>query len=510
MKWFDFADSAAKLERVRTGPGHHVLLLEMSAESPILEETTPDELEMYGWITREVVEGRISFENHRAILKAADVAQSLLVFWPEQVIREAHRPVNELIQGERIEGLKTRDMATMDDFEQDMVGVDGKDVARIKASILRAQSKVREMEKQVVAQPLGGRGLEIADKVHSIAGPGLAVASVIDAIRPHKTPALEEVMVEIADADSDRLPVLVEKLGSLVSEHIVDVVERHVDQYMASDQIMTNGQGSRYEAALGMLRHSTPVLALEQLRTSPKPTAELEADLGMSVRRDKSLPTAQYRHSLISMRVSLEAMADALNRDPRSVVPGQGGVVLRVSRKSAMADERKLGVRASVSVDASGDDDDLDSVSAVAVSATYGGAFVHETGHLVESAYNITVEERKDILESSGVRGRAFRAVRDALDKELIDDKMAEYLRSDTEIFARTFEAAILNRALQRDDRSLKDVGGFSAGFPGDEFSPVGDPELTEKFLTGLNELLDQKQALKHEKRQVVTASVEP
>lgn len=510
MKWFDFADSAAKLERVRTEPGHHVLLLEMNAENPILEKTTPDELEMFGWITRDAVDGRISFENHRAILKAADVAQSLVAFWPEQVIREAHRPVNELIQGERVEGLKTRDMATMSDFEQDMAGVDAEDVVRIKASILRAQSKVREMEKQVVTQPLGGRGLEIADKVHSIAGPGLAVASVIEANRSHKTPALEKVMLEIVDADSDLLPDLVEKLGSHVSERIVDVVERTVDKYMTSDRIMTNGQGSRYEAALGLLRHNTPVLALEPLRTSPKQTAELEADLGMSLRRDKSLPTAQYRHSLISMRVSLEAMADALNRDPRSIVPGQEAVVLRVSRKSAMADERKLGMRAFVGVDTSSDDDDLGCVSAVAVSATYGGAFVHETGHLIESAYNITVEERKEILESSGVRGRVFRAVRDAQDKELIDDKEAEYLRSDTEIFARTFEASILNRSLQKDDRSLKNVGGFAAGFPGDHFSPVGDLELTEKFLTGLNELLDKKQALKHDKRQVVTTSIEP
>lgn len=508
MKWFDLADNAAKLERLRTAPGHHVLRLEMSSESPVLEGTSPDELEMYGWITKDVEDGKISFENHRAILKAADVAQSLLAFWPEQIIRRSHTPIDQLVQGERVEGLKTRDMATMADFQQDMLGVEPDDLARITASILRAQSKVQEIEKRGVSQPLDGRGLEIATKINDVAGPELAVAAVLEATRSHKTPALTEALLAVADAETDNLGQLVAKVEALVPDRVTEMVRSHVDRFMATDQIMTNGKGDRFNAALGMFRLKVPLAALEEIRNSPKSTQELEEDLGMTVRRDKSLPTAQYRHSLISMRASLEAMAEALNRDPKSLVPGQRGVVLRVSRKSPMADENKGGV--AISIGGEDGDDDLGAVSAMGVSAVFGGTFVHETGHQVDRSFNLTVEERKDILEQSGVRGRVFRAVRDALDSEWIDEKGAAYLRSDEEIFARTFEAAIVNRALQNGDRALASIGGFSAGAPTDRHAPFGDYQLTEKFLTELNQVLDQKQALKHEKRRVATTVVEP
>lgn len=509
MRWFDFAESNAKLERVRKGPGHHALVLEVDTENPVLENLRPEDLETYGWIALDVSNGRMLFENHRSILRASDVAQSLMLFFSEEHIRDAHRPVDDLIQGERVEGLKTREMATLKDFENDMSGVDPANMSRIMASIQNAQTKVQEAQRKSAAQLLEGRGIHIAETLAPFVGPERAVAALIDVSRDHKNPGLEELLNDFADCGVDDRAGLADNISSLVSQNSIGFVARRMADFNAIDKVMTNGKGSPFDAALGAVRSVVPVLALEEMKHSELSTEELESKIGMSIRRDKSLPTAQYRHALLGMAECMEAIGDALNKEPAKIVPAQDGVVLRIARKSAMADERTLGVRVSVQVDADADDE-VQSVSAITVSATYGGAFAHEMGHLIEQGYNITDDERREVLETSGVRGRVFRAVRAAADDDKLTPKLADYYRSDTEIWARTFEAAILNRSLLSGDYKLQGVGGYSAGVPGDDFSPIGDNELTEKFLSEVNILLDQKMNLQHQKRQAASASVEP
>lgn len=512
MKWFDLKDSGAKLERVRVSPGQHVLRFEMNADSPVLEETSADELEMFGWLAQTVEGGRIVFDNHRSVLKAADVAQSLQAFFPEHVIRGAYKPIEQMSQGEAVEGLKTRDMATLADFEEDMAGVDANDMTRIMASIRRAQIKVQATNDAVSAQPLEGRGADVISKLAELESPEFAVAAVLVATGKHSRPALDRALVELLQSDNgSEVAEALEVVRGFVPERTLNAVQSHVAKSAEIDRIMTDGKASRLHMAMDMMRGSVPIRALELGLDATGEVDELEASVGMKVRRDKSLPTNQYRHTLVATRKSMLAMAEGLNKDASSLIPDQKSVLLRVSRQSSAAADNVVGRQTTVAVhDGLDGEEEAGNATAISVSSTKGGSFVHEFGHLVAEAYSITAEECKDLLENSGVRGRVFRAVRLAVEKEWMSDEHATYLRSDDEIFARTFEAAFVNRAIADGDHSLKTLGGFSAAYPGDQYSPFGDNQLTEKFLADLNTLLENKQALSHGKRQAVASSVEP
>lgn len=512
MKWFDLKDSDAKLQRVRVSPGQHVLRLEMNADNPALEDTTTDELEMFGWLAQSVEDGRIVFDNHRSVLKAADVAQSLHAFYPEHVIRAAYKPLDQMRQDELVEGLKTREMATMADFEEDMAGVDLGDMSRILASIKHAQAKVQATNDAVSSQPLEGRGSEIIAKLAEIETPEFAVAAILVATGKQSRPALDRALLEFLNSDaSSDVTASLDVVRGFIPDHVHSTVRSHVERSSEIDRIMTEGKASRLHMAMDILRGGVPIRSLEAGLDAAGEVDDLEASIGMKVRRDKSLPTNQYRHTLVATRMSMLAIAEGLNKDASTIIPDQKSVLLRVSRQSSAAADNVVGRQTTVAVhDGIDGEEEAGNATAISVSSTKGGSFVHEFGHLVAEANSITVEEMKDLLENSGVRGRVFRAVRMAVEKEWMSDEHAAYLRSDDEIFARTFEAAFVNRALSDGDHSLKSLGGFSAAYPGDQFSPFGDSQLTEKFLADLNALLENKQALSHGKRQVLASAVEP
>jgi hypothetical protein len=311
-------------------------------------------------------------------------------------------------------------------------------------------------------------------------------------------------------ADVDLAPA-VDTIQGYVSDRVIKNISDNIDNMVKIDAIMTEGKATRKQIAIDRLRGAIPVRAMEKGLDVSDTLADLEESIGMNVRRDKSLPTGQYRHTLISTRFSMLAISDALNKDIKSIVPKQSSVLLRVSRKSTSIRNDEQGRQTTVNIDPSmSNDEDVGSATAIAISSTFGGAFIHEFGHLVAETNSFTAEETKNLLENSGVRGRVFRAVKAGIDLGLIDEKAATYLRSDEEIFARSFEAVFVNRAIDAGDFSLKTLGGFSAAYPGDPFSPFGDSQLTERFLTNLNTLLDTKQALSFEAKSVTNSTIEP
>lgn len=499
MNWFDLSELDAKLERVRKGPGLYVLQISLGADDPRLSDLTAERLETHGWLPEVGEAGDVKFINHRVILKAADVAQSLTVFFDEQQIRDAYKPLDTMSQGEVVEGLKTRDMASVADFEAEMVGVSPKDASRIISAIGSAADKFAKIQRAGVSHLFDGRGTELLAKLADEVGAATAAAALLSVTQSHRNITLEVALENVLNAPSPIPESIRDRVTALVPKPLVEHISSEIETWRSADGIMSDGKGTQLDAALGQLRGKVPILVLEPVKDSPLSTDELEAGLGMVVRRDKSLPTSVYRHTLTSLNEALDAVADAIQQDRSRIVPEQGSVVLRVARKFAMADERFLGVRRTAEVDTEGDD--VQSVSAIAVSAIYGGSFVHEIGHLVESGYGITDDERREILDAVGVRGRVFRAVRQDLESERIDDDFAAYLRSDSEIFARTFEAAIINRALQEGDETLSSVGGLTSGFRGDHYSPIGDNQLTEKFLSEVSKLIDRKLSLEHAKK---------
>lgn len=506
MRWFDLSPVGGKLERVMVEPGHHVLRLYLA--SSVAEETNPETVEMYGWLGKGVSDdGRIQFENHRSILRATDVAQCLQAFYSEDVIRDAYTPAEKLGQGERIDGLKTRSEAKLSDFEQEMLGVDPSDLDRIRRSILAAQHTTSELLNANGRQPLGGRGYDFIRKMEAAGHGELGAAAVWVATAGRTYVQLEQMIDRVAASESVDLGD-VDLLSGMVPDAAITSVDDHVTAERRFDEVMSNGQAPSLSHILGFLRAQVPVRAMESGFESGAVVKDLETRLGMNVRRDNSLPTRQYEHALVAISRGMEAIAEGLNKEIEAIVPNQQDVVLRISRGKPAADEKTLARQTSVA--GGPDEEDLGRISAISVSGIYGGAFIHEFGHLVDENHGLSKEERRDLLEQSGVRGRVLRSVRLAIEDGKIDEKTGDYYRDDAEIFARTFEAAFVNRALKNGDTSLSSIGGFSAAFPGDSHAPVGDHQLTEQFLSSLNELLDRKQTLKHERKNAALVANEP
>jgi hypothetical protein len=502
MKWFDLKSVGGRLDRVEETQGHFILALSIDAER--LERSDPETVERLGWISRGRDNDRMTFHNLRPVHRATDVAQALQAFYPEETIRDVYTDKENLTQGEKIEGLRTRASAKISDFEQEMQGVDPEDLQRIRGSILRAQEAVQKMSAESGKQPLDGRGFEFVSKMNEVGEAELGVAAVLTVGRGHVNPAIERLIVELADNDAKDASKI-ERLRDLIPSNVVRKVGIACDIREQKMKETSTEPVPRFRAMIDPLRSEVSVSVLEPFRRPKENATHLEGRLGMKVRRDKSLSTAQYIHTIAAVSKAMGAISEALNRDTQSVVPNQKDVVLRISRKSVSTNAGVMGSQVSLG----NDEDEGGKALAIRISANSGSAFVHEFGHLIDQAYGVSPEERRDLLEKTGVRGRIVRQVTHDVEEGVIEPEYAEYLSSDAEIWARTFEAAIANRSVQDGDLTLDRIGGFVAAFPSDHYAPIGDNQVTEKFLRSLNELIEEKLTASFEKRPV-SAVVEP
>jgi len=498
MKWFNFAGQGSKLERVESGAGHFALMLSISNSRFASLETDANEIERQGWLAVETPENSKDrmYLNHRLVHSARDVASSLRAFFSEKQIRQAFVDLDQLVQGEQVLGLRDRSTATPDDFLGEMQGVERNNLSRIRETIVRARAQVEKMNTQSQQQPLNGRGLAFVQFVGSLGEPELAAAAVFEAIRDFN-PALESVISNFEEHEAD-LPA---KLQMMVHDNRVDLVRQHVSERSRQTAIMTGKEESRTSAAIHFLRYKVPVLAMEPANDSPG-TDSLQT-INMQVRSDKSLSRIQYMHALDATRKAVIAIGQLLNRSPDELFPNQKGTILRISRKAATSEEGVMG-QASRMGDA---EDDIGAIQSVAISAEFGGSVVHELGHVLHDAHGLSAAEMRQVIEESGVRGRVLKSV--LADKELglISDDMADYMMLDQEIWARSFEAALVNRAVAAGDTTLETIGGLTAAHLADEYSPTGDHGLSEKFAAKMTEMLDQKRSALQQDR---SASIEP
>jgi hypothetical protein len=503
MKWFDLKSVGGRLDRLEEAQGHFLLALSIDADR--LERTDPETVERLGWIGRGREGEKMLFHNLRPVHRATDVAQALAAFYPEDTIRDVYTESSNLTQGEQVQGLRTRAGAKLSDFEQEMQGVASEDLQRIRATILRAQAAVQEKEAQGNKQPLGGRGFEFVSKMNDAGEAELGIAAVLMAGRGHVNPSMERLIEEIADEDAKDISKI-ERLRDLIPAHYVSAISAHCDRREKDMASISTAPVSRFQSLLRPLRDAVPIRMLEPLLEPKEKTEQIERKLGLQVRRDKSLPTAQYTHTIAAVHRAMSAISEALNRDMAHIVPAQQDVVLRISRKSVSSNASVAGAAMSLG----SEEDEGGKVLALSISANSGSAFVHEFGHLIDNAYGVTPEERRELLESTGVRGRIVRAIDRRVDEGLMEPDFAEYAASDVEIWARTFEAAMVNRATRNGDLALEKLGGFVTAFPADDYAPVGDHDVTEKFLRLMNDLIEAKLQARFEKRAEPASTLEP
>lgn len=487
MKWFNFSSQGAKLERIEAGSGQYSLKLTLPAGVHSSVEATNDLIERHGWVEHEVStpSETISYINHSLVHSARDVASTLRPFFSDHQIRSAFSDIDALAQGEEVLGLLDRANATVDDFENEMHDVSSENIARIRASILRSQTEVARLSAINSSQPMNGRGLEFVLRMGKLDSAELGVSAVLEAVRDTQ-PALNELISNFDPSDTD----LNTKVGALVHRDRVDAVYNYVISRARQHEIITGFQPDRTFSALRYIRQRAPILSMEPLNVGE--IQESLRTIGMTIRSDKSLSRNQYAHALESTRRAFMAVGRLLNSSPHDFLPNQTNVILRISRKSTTSDADVMGQHARI-----GDADGANGVvQNVAISAEQGGSIIHEIGHAIHDAYGITDDEIRQVISNSGVRERVVQAVQYDLQNGTLDPDDAEYYLLDKEIWARSFEATLVNRSVASGDIHLFSIGGLTAAHPSDIYSPTGNKVLTENFAHEISTLINQKRSV--------------
>lgn len=486
-RWFDLSKHDAKLDRIFDGvTNSYILSLNIPPE--LVTEVGLTRLERHGWVVADIGD-QARLQNHRNISSANEILESLTCFYDKETIRESYVLSENLKQGERVEGLKSRDSMSLKDIEQEMAGVDAKDLNRITAAI----SNARKSEEQRVAKNskrlLDGQGLKIIDKLLDQEISPISIAAVFRQFGKQGSRPVDKIIQNsLMNGDGVfSLPI------EIVDSNITNDVRENIEHIMASYEGKTASVPSAKALVLGELRGRIPLSALEPEIPITTSIEELEDQIGFTIRRDKTLSTALYKETLTRLNKCTATISSKLGVDPRNIIPGQSDVVIRISNNSVGVGNSLANAMSQKSNTTSEDGEEI-AIQLLNISAVFGGAFIHELGHLVDRAYGLSERERADLLNDSGVTA-AIEPELTYLAKSNDADRMS-YLSSDVEVFARTFEAIFTTDAISIGDEELSTLGGLCAGAPTDEASIVGNSTVVNNFLDNLKSLLDQKKSL--------------
>lgn len=534
-KWFDLSEFDGKLERKDgEGFGHYRLELEVSAERllPFIDEGSDaslgrDLLDM-GWAAEPVGKTRFRLTNHAPLNRKSEIVAALRPFFSEAEIDASHVSVHEMRQGEIVEGLQARQMITEAELKQDISGVEPEDFDRIAASVRKAQELLYQRMQKQTNVVFDGNGRELFDKMSdaivSQKGWGEAEASfaaqqqLVEAIRtPNSVHAVKltdyakalaggrdtEIQLgesyalgKIASSSDDWDDLREAIVGNPAFQAIVERFdpEIHGDLVSVKD-VMRDAESS-----------FTPEI-MERVELSvdgDEAFAELKERLPFLVVRDSSVPTRMLIHNMASVDKAMDVIAAELELPRHAIIPKQETIPVRFSYDAVSVSDQALAYVQGIETEG-GQPVDAEERQALTMnlSVTKGRSFTHEFGHLIEMGNGFSPEERHAILSKSGVLADVQTAV-DRLYPH--GGARAEYLLDEQEIFARTFDAHIVNITRASGDETLQAVGGLHTTSGFDVAAPYGDIEMTSGFMGELKEALAARRDARHEAQHKVSA----
>jgi hypothetical protein len=506
-QWFDLYDYDAKIERIREGVGVFKLRLELP---PVRVQDIKDiELLDAGWVEEDLMpNGRRVFVNERTMLDTRSMGEALGIFFSRDELRTARAPQDAMRQEEKLDGLKERSFVEPLELSEQIAMVDGASRDRIMKSVAAAAA---EQKKRLAAERgnlLDGRGVEvfgaIVDELEA-QNPGSELRSAIQAMSLLTDFAVKR---EGTDPRGSTEYDLARRLLKAIDQED-DAEREQAVKALAAGAVMRPGglliMGEGLEKARprdvallhGLLRGSVPVSMMGGFNVNLDERNSIDSVLRkvpFAVVRDNSMQTRELANYAAAVSRATEFVADRLGMPVDDLMPDQDKVPLRFNVGSVLVGSGASGVVRSSNTrqgqEVNADGDRQRNAVTIAVSLRQPGAFVHELGHAIAKGNMLTAQNQESLLERAGLLQR----IRGEIGRHYDDDNAyGKYLRSADEIFARVFEASMVNHAISKGDHGLKSLGGAYAVHSVDHFAARGDLEATSEFLAGLTEELKAK-----------------
>lgn len=519
-KWFDLSEASAKLERVEDSGGsfHLELYVEPDRVAPFLENGDPYDLPDKGWLVQPNEEGdAVKLVNYAPINRKSEVVSAIRPFFTESEIDAAHVSIHEMKQGERVEGLEARQLISEGELRDNIHGVDPEDRDRILASVQKAQQAIEQRAQKQAEVLFGGRGRELythlvavfedRGELGKIDASNAAAGQLLEAIeKPNGVHATRlNMLTDAVLADSEEN---IEEGDNYVLGRIGDSPEDFAMLAEMMGELREDAEAAFEGDIYGDLVNESDYRIAEDLNFPPElmdkielPVAESDVfeyykqKLPFDVIRDSAVPSAKLGQSMAAVDKALDVIANELELPRDKIVPDQKSVPMRFSYDAVQVNR---GVVGSLYTAKAGDDENEAARDAMVMnlSVTRGRSFTHEFGHLVDMGNSLTDEERHAILSNSGV----LMDVQHEVDRRFPEGgEHALYLKSEPEVFARTFDAHFVNLARSNGDDSLKTMGGLHTTSGIDAAAPYGDLEKTNAFISELRDALALKRDVRHE-----------
>jgi hypothetical protein len=530
-KWFDLSGHDAKLERLDTdGFGHYKLMLELPASrlDPLLpaderRSITADLADM-GWRMEAVGTDRYLLTNYTPLNRKTEIVAALRPFFSEQEIDASHVSVHALTQGERVQGLQARQLITQAELRTDIEGVAPEDFDRIAGSVRRAQEMRAERMQRQASVLFDGRGRALFEHLTDavITRQGWAEAEAAFVVHQQMRVAVQAPKSVHAVRLTDLAKALdagaETEIGS-GTDYALGRVASTAEEWDDLRQVVLGSEELRESVEKfesgdgGALARIRDVVMDDTGRFGPEIMDRVEITvpgdeafvfykerLPFMVIRDSSVPTRTLVQNMAAVDAALDVVAAELEIPRDSLIPKQRSVPVRFSYDAVSGDGAAIGRMHSIGASTGGGDDGEEDRAALTMnlSVMKGRSFIHELGHLIDSGNRLTDEERHAILSKSGVLAKA----REAVDRQFPEGgQFAEYLLDEAEVFARAFDAHMVNAVRARGDVGLKELGGLHTTQGFDRAGPYGNLERSTAFINELKDVLALRREARHEAR---------
>lgn len=499
-KWLNLSSVGAKLERLQDDRRVPYLLLTV-ADPFQVDDAKRGKLSEIGWV-EGVGDDAARFANYGEFSRLSEVIASLEPLWKAETLREMVAAPYDLTQGEQV--LTGAVKSSLDDENREQFPSNDSVAANL--MLLPPEARERILARVNAVQQLVGVGVGagamrpfdydahgVWQKLATHFGYREATRAIVGTLRlaknaSEKFQTLHDAVMTAAESGSG-LPD-----GKLFGAFTATVIDRQAalaaalgdldpswDEEFFFRGAFENVDGAFYRifdgASIGFDARSAPEEFGHKFKAAPTIPRSWLPDAFHRV--SKTISTIS--EALSVNETALFGGSSQLFHMTEAAVGG-GAIASHVQRQYRFQDGDRQAARL------------------VQFSPLAGGALVHEIGHGVDASH------RADRANASEIE----RIIREAgIDKFVIEqfsrvnDVVAEsyqrYAISNDEIFARSFDAAMVTYALSKGDHGLQSIGGALGTFGRvHDFGPT--PAMAAKFLNGVREMVEAKRDLGQER----------
>lgn len=458
-KWFDLRASNATLERLKSDADG--VFLKLTVKNPGDFEAKADAIVAAGWIA--VPSEPNAFLNRERMVAMSEIKKSLLAFFDDEKI--ALTDISKLPGNIYVGGFERGKPVEPETLRPNILGLNEHTQSEILKRVASAAALAGLGAK--ASFPFDGQLIAQWKECYERVGPGATgavLASVNEFKRgnPDNAAIIAKVLVSSQDAADFRERQL--SISNSISSVITHQTKQVNDLFPAIEKLISSGKDGLKKAHSTVLMNSLalniPVTMLDAKLVANKERGETLPDKisNVSVRYETGLPTELKWQSAKRIEAAFKAVEKHFG-SPTGHIFGPQAMSIMITRKGVA--EGIAGHMKSRSVENT-------VIGQIGYSPYSSGALIHEIGHAVDFGH---MKDRSDptyrelkykkILEETGVRDAAITLVHAAVDAGLtLRDNYIEYLLSPEEIFARTFEAAMVQICVDQGDTELESIGG--------------------------------------------------